>query len=553
MKGTIRITTLIVGIIGMLLLTCCKHEANYRSDLLRADSVMDARPDSAYGIVAKIRPDSLDEANRALLCLLSTQAKWKTDQNITKDTMWDEAIQHFTEQEDYDRLAKCYYYRGVVWKERNEVDKAMKDYLSAAEYIGKTRDYYYNNLINSYIGHLYMDQMAYDKTPKYFTAAYQAAKAMNDSVGMAYALMDICDYYDCSKQFKKSIANAQKAFKLIRCDTTNTFYTTIANKLANTYYYLGDYKKSLHYALQILPLYSKDSISDNGPYYATLARVYFSLKKYDEAKKYYMQAIKSPVMETEVVSYDGLHNIFEEKNERKLAAHYQAVADSIEQVVYDQNKSDVLVQAQSEHKSQELVKLVSNKNAKKIRGFLYILILFALIASWAFIKKRKARKKYEKEKNALLTLTEEEHEQNIGLKNAITGIKGVHSMLAAGELAEARVFLQLMLKHPKKIKDWEQHDWNLIKDLVSEIDAHIVIDLSTMDNLNEREKGICMLSIVGFPLQTIADIYSLEVRSLSQIKVRIKGKIIGQRNDNFSVDWIDLLGSKRGRKKTNNS
>jgi tetratricopeptide (TPR) repeat protein len=279
MKGTVRITTIIAGIICILSLTCCKHEANYRSDLLRADSVMDARPDSAYGIVAKVRPDSLDEANRALLCLLSTQAKWKTDQDITKDTMWDEAIRHFTKQEDYDRLAKCYYYRGVVWKERNEVDKAMKDYLSAAEYIGKTRDYYYNNLINSYIGHLYMDQMAYDKTPKYLNAAYRAAKAMNDSVGMAYALMDMCDYYICCRQFKRSISNAQEAFKLIRCDTTNAYYLTIANNLANTYYYLKDYKKGLHYALQILPMYSKDSISDNGPYNASLAQNLFCLEK----------------------------------------------------------------------------------------------------------------------------------------------------------------------------------------------------------------------------------------------------------------------------------
>jgi tetratricopeptide (TPR) repeat protein len=31
-----------------------------------------------------------------------------------------------------------------------------------------------------------------------------------------------------------------------------------------------------------------------------LARTYFALKKYDEAKKYYLQAIKSPIMETKV-------------------------------------------------------------------------------------------------------------------------------------------------------------------------------------------------------------------------------------------------------------
>jgi hypothetical protein len=94
-----------LGLLCILTLAGCRQGAHYRADLLRADSVMDARPDSAYGIVARLRPDSLDDANRALLCLLTTQAKWKTDRDISNDTAWDAAIRHFTEQEDYDRLA----------------------------------------------------------------------------------------------------------------------------------------------------------------------------------------------------------------------------------------------------------------------------------------------------------------------------------------------------------------------------------------------------------------------------------------------------------------
>jgi tetratricopeptide (TPR) repeat protein len=67
-----------------------------------------------------------------------------------------------------------------------------------------------------------------------------------------------------------------------------------ANELSNAYWFLKDYKKSLHYALQILPIYSKDTVSDNGPYYSTLAHSYLALKKYDEAKKYYSAISKIP-------------------------------------------------------------------------------------------------------------------------------------------------------------------------------------------------------------------------------------------------------------------
>jgi tetratricopeptide (TPR) repeat protein/DNA-binding CsgD family transcriptional regulator len=548
MKGTVRINTIIAGIICILSLTCCKHEANYRSDLLRADSVMDARPDSAYGIVAKVRPDSLDEANRALLCLLSTQAKWKTFQDVKQDTAWDEAIRHFTGQKDYDRLAKCYYYRGVVWKERNEVDKAMKDYLSAAEYIGKTRDYYYNNLINSYIGHLYMDQLAYDKTPKYLNAAYRAAETINDSLGMAYALMDMCDYYSCCKQSKRSIINAQKAFKLIRCDTTNKFYLVIANNLANAYYYLKDYQKSLRYALQILPMYSKDSSSDNGPRYATLARTYFALKKYDEAKKYYLQAIKSPIMETKVISYDGLHNIFEEKSERKLAAYYQTIADSLTQVIYDQNKSNVLVQAQGEHKLQKVEANNQQEQRKKtfiVWGIVGVSILgfgALCILSYKIIRAERAKRQTAVEKQNKII-----NRLNSKLKNET---KVSRKLVNEAEYIKATRFLETMKLNPKPFTCWTEEDWRQIYVLVDCIDkGNIRTFLNNTKDLSEKETQVFMLSILGITTKQLGKIFSLAPVTISNIKLKVKKKIQSPDMAEVLGKYAEQMDTARGRHK----
>jgi tetratricopeptide (TPR) repeat protein len=313
--------------------------------------------------------------------------------DISNDTAWDAAIRHFTEQEDYDRLAKCYYYRGVVCKERNEVDRAMTNYLSAAENIEKTRDYYYINLINSYIGHLYTDQMAYDKTYKYFTRAYRAAKALNDSTGMAYALMDLSGYYDCRRQFQKTVAIAHKAFMLIRCDTTNAYYVTIANCLANSYWFLKDYKKSLHYALQILPIYFNDTVSDKGPYYSTLAEAYFGTKKYDEAKKYYLLSAKSPVLATRLVSYDGLRDICDVRGESRQAAYYQAIADSLRQVIYDQNKAEQLIESKDAYSLQK-TEIAGRKAELRNRWIVAVCIVIAVglaVSVFFFMRRRKAR------------------------------------------------------------------------------------------------------------------------------------------------------------------
>jgi hypothetical protein len=548
MKGTVRINTIIAGIICILSLTCCKHEANYRSDLLRADSVMDARPDSAYGIVVKVRPDSLDEANRALLCLLSTQAKWKTDQDITKDTMWDEAIRHFTEQEDYDRLAKCYYYRGVVYEQDSALEKSLKSYLQAYDCIKKVKDNLYENMITSYIARLYQSQLDYDNAAVFHRLSYKAAKEANDSVGMAHALIDLCPCYLVFHKPKISVSYAWKAFDMINGDTTDTYYSTVANALANAYHDLKDYKKSLHFALQALPPAPRYNGSDYTPIYECVAESYMELKDYDNAEKYFCIAITSDNIETKLVSYDGLLEIAKVKNEPQKALKYESLARVYRNRVYENDKSKKLIETQNAYK---LKKIEANnqqqqrKNTFIVWGIVVASILgFGALFIFGYRMKRAERAKrqaaVERQKKIINRL-------NTKLKK---DTKVSRKLVNEAAYVQATKFMEAIKLNPKSITHWTDADWGQIYVLVDCIDqGNIRKSLDNVKDLSDREKKVFMLSILDFSARQLGDIFILARVSISNMKMRIKKKILSSDVADELGKYTERMSTTRGRQK----
>jgi flagellar basal body-associated protein FliL len=382
-----------LGLLCILTLAGCRQGAHYRADLLRADSVMDARPDSAYGIVARLRPDSLDDANRALLCLLTTQAKWKTDRDISNDTSWYAAIRHFTEQEDYDRLAKCYYYKGVVCSQACVDVSALECYLNALQWIERTEDEPYKMRINSYIGKLFNNHDMSETGIPYLRESFNIAKEINDSTGMAHALLDMNIYYSSKSDYKTCLSNTWESFNLLGRDTLNPYYLSVANQLADAYLELKDYRKSLFYAKRSLPNSIFMNGIDNGPSYAAIAEIYYKLGYYDNARKYYRIASRSTFLSTQLVAYEGLYNIEKHQGNLERTLAFDRKYDSI-RLCYDKFlKESQLATIQSQHQLSKVL-VTSQKTETKWRWFSAICVLLTLAVALAiilYLRRRKAR------------------------------------------------------------------------------------------------------------------------------------------------------------------
>src|SRR5574344_1383209 len=174
MKNYIVIAVILVCVI----MISCERSERMLPDLLAADSIMDDCPDSAYAILSKIKnADKLKDGDKALYFLLNTQAKWKTYQDVVHDdTLLDFSIDYFSNHGDMDRLAKSYYYKGVVCQEQNHDMEALRLYLKANEIIQNVEDNHYSELISDYIGNIYQSGYMDDEAYKYYRKAYSFAK-----------------------------------------------------------------------------------------------------------------------------------------------------------------------------------------------------------------------------------------------------------------------------------------------------------------------------------------------------------------------------------------
>ena len=314
--GVISVATL--GLLCILTLAGCRQGAHYRADLLRADSVMDARPDSAYGIVARLQPDSLDDANRALLCLLTTQAKWKTFQDVKRDTAWDAAIRHFTEQGDEDRLAKCYYYNGLVLGELKQDSTALRYLLLAQSHIDRSQDTEYRMLIRLDIGKLLNAHSLFLLALPYFEQASDLARRMNDYRIEVAALCFKSFYYVSIRRFDLCLNNDYKALIIANKNNLSAYYHTIYNSISSDYFELKRYDEAIKFSQRCLNVLNGDT-SKQTFYYSHLIIGVCKLKMLDrqEAYKHLMTAKKSPALEiqTSVLSQLAMLDRLEKRHE----------------------------------------------------------------------------------------------------------------------------------------------------------------------------------------------------------------------------------------------
>ena len=76
----------------------------------------------------------------------------------SSDSLVNIAYDYFMKGEDAQRKALTLYLKGVLYKEENQVDKALPYYLQASEEVKLSEDYRLAYLIYSHIGMIYAQE-----------------------------------------------------------------------------------------------------------------------------------------------------------------------------------------------------------------------------------------------------------------------------------------------------------------------------------------------------------------------------------------------------------
>ena len=117
---------------------------------------MESSPDSALLILDSIDSGSLNRSSdRALYALLSTQARIKTYEPLTDDSLISGAVSYFTDHGPDSNLMKALFYQAEIRKNDLQYAKAIIPAMRSRELAIKIRNPYWHAKASELISDIY--------------------------------------------------------------------------------------------------------------------------------------------------------------------------------------------------------------------------------------------------------------------------------------------------------------------------------------------------------------------------------------------------------------
>ena len=143
----------------LLLLLClcclsCGSRTDYPNLLTKADSLMDARPDSALRLLQSIPPSALEEGGRMRHRLLAVEAECRNGIFTVNDSVVSTLVDYFRQKDDVAMLAKVYYCQALLYSGRQQYDMALITYRKAIPYVRRAQDWRLLGRIYGNMGYL---------------------------------------------------------------------------------------------------------------------------------------------------------------------------------------------------------------------------------------------------------------------------------------------------------------------------------------------------------------------------------------------------------------
>ena len=243
--------TVIIILFAMSLLSSCTIRQDYNQQLLKADSLMQLRPDSALNILKSISSKKLStRADNAYYALLLTQAQDKNFVVQKDDSLIQIAVHYYDSIGDTKMQAKAHYYWGCVYRDMNQQAEAIREFFIAAPLTEKSKEKRQLGLIYNNIGYIYNIQDFNQKADSIYQLVEIIAIELKDTTLWAEAL---------SKQGSIALSKGDDYFPIAEQKLSNAFMAAdkmgynrlkadISASLSRLYTRMGQKEKALHYA-----------------------------------------------------------------------------------------------------------------------------------------------------------------------------------------------------------------------------------------------------------------------------------------------------------------
>ena len=562
----------------MSLLSSCTIRQDYNQQLLKADSLMQLRPDSALNILKSISPKKLStRADNAYYALLLTQAQDKNFVVQKDDSLIQIAVHYYDSIGDTKMQAKAHYYWGCVYRDMNQQAEAIREFFIAAPLTEKSKEKRQLGLIYNNIGCIYNIQEFNEKADSIYQLVEVIAEELKDTILWVEAL---------SKQGSIALAEGNNYFPIVEQKLSDAF--RIADKVGHNGL-KADISASLSH------LYSRMNLGEKALYYAKLnlslrrdatrayrtflilGDAYYKCGQYDSATFYLNKSLIGKDYGRKADAYMRLADIAMIQGDNALSIELERSSSAYKDSLYQLRRRVVtnkIIKAETD--AQTMLQKLYYKGRLNTYLYGFILITIIIIAIALIIYKQYQRKNDSLQKDKL-QLEKVNQTLNLYYTNLQTDInqKDLEIVNLREELAshqvnekqrkklqaeldemvlkrkalakEAFLHSPLYEKMQAIIKDYQDQDtsdkeisdqeWH---EFVAEMDVewnNAITELCAKYQLSKEELHLVCLSLVGFPFSHLEYLLHLSRATL----YRKKNLLLKRIDTNLNCEFEEIL------------
>jgi len=481
-----------------------------------AEQLMETSPDSALHLLQQIKPNqTLSNADQALYGLLLFEALDKKYLPLKPDSAINFSLEYYQSKNDKDHLAKCYFYKGRMYKYAQQYDEATEMYLKALDNCQDKKDYALMGKIYGDMGYICSIQKDYVKAREKHQLAVNCLSRIGKSADASFRIIDIGVTYRCEKNYKMALHYYRKAISTSR----DSILLGIAyQEIGTNYQYTRQLDSAEIYYRKSLKFPCKEF--NYAIRCCNLSELFFLVSKFDSAIHYANISLKHPSsFFTQKACYRILANSKYSQGDFKQMAYYmskyQACTDSVRKIDI-QTKTTIL---ENIHETSQ----TAGKTKQYLIVLSWLIPLIIIISLFILFRLRQRNKGKEKQ---LVEAELQLNEKQLSLKNnfiqKIEESKSLHmeeyrkSPLAKREAMDKEVYNVCL----------HLNDWKVFSESMNRTFNNVVSFLEkNYPDITRKEITWCCLYLLNIHSGDMALVLDCKPESLYKLKQRLAQKM----------------------------
>lgn len=510
----------------LLLLLClcclsCGSRTDYPNLLVKADSLIDARPDSALTLLHSIPPSALEEGDRMRHQLLAVEAECRNGQMPTSDSLLLPVIGYFHRTGDVFWEARGEYNRGYILHKLRQSGQALEIFQRVKTLMEQCGNTWWLGRTYGRIAYIYHSQGMYSQADSLYKETEQLAVQVGDTALWLETLdrRSVHLIAQGEEHYREAETLLLKACLLARQKKLVKYQSNCMETLSLLYSYMQDGEQALRCAREawrLEPDTAKRYMSS-----LLIGEAHYKLNHYDSATFWLERTIACrPSLAVRSAAYMRLADIAEEQGDAEKALAYQKKYQQTENELTEQSQvTEIRLTEQSQAHRQE------QSQMKQL-----ILICLAAIGALAVCivlllgRRARERKRLRGQMDALMKFWWREHRVLLSAEPLVVEPevlllpfnepKEVHSLIdfddLISHLRETELYAKVtrILSYHQSYNDYEEHftveDQNELLNLINRFTDGFITRLEKQVSLSEKDLRFCGLHLLGLSTQDIA-------------------------------------------------